>query len=61
MSCTLHWDADAVTDALASGHLWNFGMSLDEFFAEVATRGGWAWALTGSQAPRDLAITFEEV
>jgi hypothetical protein len=25
------------------------------------TLPGWAWALRGSQAPRDLVITFDEV
>lgn len=61
LSCTLHWDPNPETTALASGDLWSFGMTLDEFFGEVAALPGWAWALTGSQAPRDLAITFEEV
>jgi hypothetical protein len=36
-------------------------MDLDDFFAEAVTLPGWAWALSGSQAPRDLAITFDEV
>ena len=61
LSCTLHWDPNRETNALASGDLWSFGMTLEEFFGEVAALPGWAWALTGSQAPRDLAITLAEV
>lgn len=61
LSCTLSWDPNPATDALASGDLWSFGRTLDDFFAEVAALPGWAWALTGSQEPRDLTITFEEV
>ena len=61
LSCTLHWYPNRETNALASGDLWSFGMTLEEFFVEVAALPGWAWALTGSQAPRDLAITLEEV
>ena len=61
LSCTLYWNPSPATDALASGDLWSFGMPPDDFFAEVAALPGWAWALAGSQAPRDLAITFAEV
>lgn len=61
LSCTLHWDPNRETNALASGHLWSFGMTLEEFFGQVAALPGWAWALTGSQAPRDLATTLAEV
>ena len=61
VSCTLRWDPNRETNALASGDLWSFGMTLDEFFGEVAALPGWAWALSGSQAPRDLAITLGEV
>lgn len=61
LSCTLYWDPNPATDALAFGKLWSFGMTPDDFFAEVAALPGWAWALAGSQAPRDLAITFAEV
>lgn len=57
----LYWDTSPATDALASGDLWSFGRTLDDFFAGVAALPGWAWALTGSQAPRDLAITLDEV
>lgn len=59
LSCTLYWDPSPETGALASGHVWSFGMALPAFFAEAAALPGWAWALNGSQAPRDLVITLE--
>jgi hypothetical protein len=34
---------------------------LDEFFAEAVVLPGWAWALAGKQAPRDLAITLAKI
>ncbi len=61
LGCTIYWDPTPENSALASGHLWSFGMDLDDFFAEAVTLPGWAWALSGSQAPRDLVITFDEV
>jgi hypothetical protein len=61
LGCTIYWDPSPENSALASGHLWSFGMDLDDFFAEAVTLPGWAWALGGSQAPRDLVITFDEV
>jgi hypothetical protein len=61
LGCTLHWTPSPATDVLASGHLWSFGKTLDEFFAEVPFLPGWEWALEGVQAPRDLAITLEEI
>jgi hypothetical protein len=61
LSCTFHWTRSAETEGFASGHLWSFGTPLDEFFAEAAALPGWAWALAGVQAPRDLEITLGEV
>lgn len=61
LSCTLHWAPSADTELLGSGRLWSFGKTLDEFFAEAVALPGWAWALDGSQAPRDLKITLAEV
>jgi hypothetical protein len=61
LSCTLHWPPSAETEGLASGHLWSFGKTLDEFFTDAVALPGWAWALTGSAAPQDLAITLEEL
>jgi hypothetical protein len=61
VSCTLYWAPSAATDILAAGHLWSFGMTLDEFFAQVAALPGWRWALNGVHAPRDLVITLGEI
>jgi hypothetical protein len=61
LSCTLHWAPSATTDVLASGHLWSFGKTLDEFFAEAVELPGWAWALEGGQPPQDLAVTLEQI
>ena len=61
LACTLYWQTDSVTSALASGELWSFGMTPDEFFTEAAALPGWKWALTGSRAPRDFVTTFDEV
>ena len=61
LHCTLYWDSGPETDALASGRLWSFGMALAAFFAEAVALPGWAWALSGSQAPRDLEVTLELV
>ena len=36
LSCALHWDPSPETEALASGKLWSFGMTLDEFVAEAS-------------------------
>ncbi|GIE92347.1 hypothetical protein [Actinoplanes regularis] len=59
LSCTLYWAAGAETDGLGFGHLWSFGKTLDEFFAEAGALHGWAWALDGLDAPQDLVITLE--
>jgi hypothetical protein len=61
LSCTLHWTPSAATESLASGDLWSFGKSLDEFFAEVVALPGWAWALDCPVAPLDLEILLSEV
>lgn len=61
LSCTLYWARSAATDVLGSGHLWSFGLALDEFFAVALALPGWAWALDGAQAPRDLTITLDEI
>ena len=61
LSCTLYWRPSPETDALASGHLWSFGMSLTAFFAQAVMLPGWAWALTGSQRPQDLKVELEQV
>ena len=61
LSCTLHWAPNAETEAVGSGHLWSFGKTLDEFFAEAVVLPGWAWALDGVQAPQDLAIILDGV
>ena len=61
LSCTLHWDPSPETEALASGDLWSFGMTLDAFFDEAFALPGWAWALGSSHAPQDLVITLEQI
>ncbi|NIK55722.1 hypothetical protein [Kribbella shirazensis] len=61
LSCTFHWDPSPETERLAEGSLWSFGLTLDQFFAEAVALPGWAWALGSLKAPRDLAITLEEV
>jgi hypothetical protein len=61
LSCTPRWPSSTATEGLGSGHLWSFGATLDEFFTDVVALPGWAWALKGSAAPTDLAITLEEV
>jgi hypothetical protein len=61
LSCTLYWPPSRATDALASGQLWSFGKILDDFFDEAIILPGWAWALSGAQAPRDFVIVLGEV
>jgi hypothetical protein len=61
LHCTLHWTPDAETEALGSGQLWSFGMPLDDFFAAAAALPGWAWALAGARAPRELTLEIEEI
>jgi hypothetical protein len=61
LSCTLHWAPSTETDLLASGHLWSFDTTLDEFFDAAVALPGWAWALGGRRTPRDLEISLEEV
>jgi hypothetical protein len=56
LSCTFHWAPSTETGLLASGHLWSFGKTLDEFFDEAVALPGWAWALDGQRTPRDLEI-----
>jgi hypothetical protein len=36
-------------------------VSIDEFFTQAITLPGWAFAFDGSHAPRELAVTLEEV
>jgi hypothetical protein len=61
LSCTLHWDASPETEALASGDLWSFGMTLDAFFTAAVALPGWAWALDSPQAVPDLVIMLEQI
>ena len=61
LSCTLYWAPSAATDGLASGHLWSFGKTLDEFFDEAVALPGWAWALSDAQAPHDFMIMLDLV
>ncbi|XVV14871.1 hypothetical protein ACQP2X_11220 [Actinoplanes sp. CA-131856] len=61
LSCTFHWSPSAGTEALASGHVWSFGKTLDEFFTEAVALPGWAWATAGTRAPRDLEIVLDEI
>jgi hypothetical protein len=61
LSCTFYWAASAATDHLASGHMWSFGRTLDEFFDEAIALPGWAWALGGVQAPSDLVIALDRI
>lgn len=61
LACTFYWNATSETEALGSGHLWSFGMSLDQFFAAAARLPGWAWALEASEPPTDLEITLDMV
>lgn len=61
LSCTLYWDPNSATDALRSGKLWSFGMTLDEFFTQAIALPGLAFALGRSQAPHDLVVMLEEV
>lgn len=61
LRCAFHWTPGAVTEALGSGNLWSFGMPLDDFFAEAVALPGWAWALSGVQAPNYLTIELEQI
>jgi hypothetical protein len=61
LSCTFYWPPSTATDGLASGHLWSFGKTLDEFFDEAVALPGWAWALNGTQEPRDIVITLDQI
>ena len=61
LSCTIYWDPNAETEALASGHSWSFGKTLGEFFAEAVALPGWIWALAGGKEPRDLVIVLDEI
>ncbi|GGM55887.1 hypothetical protein GCM10011608_45920 [Micromonospora sonchi] len=61
LRCTLHWAPSAETEALGSRVLWSFGMPLDDFFAEALSLPGWAWALSGVQAPQHLTIGLEQI
>jgi hypothetical protein len=61
LSCTLRWSSSPQTDALASGSLWSFGRSLDEYFEDAVALPGWAWALNTSLRPEGLAIVLSEV
>jgi hypothetical protein len=61
LSCTLYWDPSPETDAVASGYLWSFGMSLTAFFSQAVALPGWAWALNGSQRPQDLEVELNQV
>ncbi|GGR02127.1 hypothetical protein GCM10010168_18480 [Actinoplanes ianthinogenes] len=61
LSCTLYWPSSVETEELGAGHLWSFGRTLDDFFAQAAGLAGWAWALKNPSAPRDLVIALEEV
>jgi hypothetical protein len=61
LQCTFYCDRTPATDALADATLWSFGVSIDEFFTQAITLPGWAYALDGSHAPRELAVTLEEV
>jgi len=61
LSCTLYWASDAATADLASGYLWSFGKALDEFFDEAVTLPGWAWALGGARAPREVVIRLDQI
>jgi hypothetical protein len=60
-SCTLYWPPSAATDGLACGHLWSFGKDRDKFFDEAVSLPGWAWALNGTQEPRDVVITLDQI
>jgi hypothetical protein len=61
LSCRLYWATSTETESLASGHLWSFGRTLDEFFDEVVALPGWAWALDGRRAPVDMEVSLTEV
>jgi hypothetical protein len=61
LQCTFYCDRTPATDALADATLWSFGVSIDEFFTQAITLPGWAFAFDGSHAPRELAVTLEEV
>lgn len=61
LHCTYYWTPSAVTEALGAGSLWSFGMPLDDFFTQALVLPGWAWALTGTEAPQRLAIELEQV
>jgi hypothetical protein len=60
LSCALFWPPTTATDGLASGHLWSFGKAPDEFFDEALALPGWAWALSGAQAPRGIFVTLDQ-
>jgi hypothetical protein len=61
LNCTIYYAPSTANGAMASGALWSFGMTLDEFFDHAAALAGWAWALAGSEEPRELVVAFSEV
>jgi hypothetical protein len=61
LCCTLRWSSSAETEALGSGHLWSFGMPLDDFFAEALALPGWAWAAACIRAPKHLTVELDQI
>ena len=61
LECTVYYAPSMANRALASGELWSFGMTLDEFFDHAAALPGWAWSLAGAEEPRKLVVAFSEV
>jgi hypothetical protein len=61
LGCTFYWTSRAATDVLASGHMWSFGRTLDDFFDDLVQLPAWAWAMSGVQVPRDLVIDLDRV
>lgn len=61
VSCSFYWAASTETDALASGELWSFGISSEDFFTHALALPGWAWALDSPPPVRDLTIVLDEI
>lgn len=60
LHCAMFWPATSETDTLGSGDLWSFGLDLDDFFAQVRTLPGWAWALRPEAPVPEFEVYFDQ-